>query len=405
MIHIRHSGPVSSIRQKIMSNINQRKRTARVSADLFGVDSTSMQESFFQQQQQQDCQSPGPRRSPLHKQDDADEKYEFFLHCNSPASSRCSTITMDIFSTDGDESSVSSHQQNDLLRLPNFASHNRRRQDRGSASNLKETKSSLQGDEENFTYITMTSTASSYTEKLNHTPAKESTAWECSSPYTFETILSNEKSLLDANQVHLEPNLSHPMDRWRTTSSWQEESQQQTETASTTTPTSIGMMVAESLSTPYQVKSKEKCSPIDADDCFSIDLYASSPDCSDENHFSIDSYHSSSENNKPSFLELARSRRDQSLSKLQMLKKKLHGGGGGSHDVSASSPHMLSAKRSNNSNTKKHAVGRLSERLVQMEKRRQRLSHVVHSYCHAKNDTDSQKEPRTIRCRTASQHP
>jgi hypothetical protein len=331
--------------------MNQRRRTVKVPADLLGVDSTSIQESFFQQ-------SPVPRLSPLHQQEeDNEEKYEFFLNCHTP-NSRCSTITMDIFSMDEDGLSVSEEEESRQPTSLVWAN-----QHRSDTSDSIEKRLTLPIDEENVTYITMTS-SSSYTEDFKD--AVQSAG--CNTPYTYKTIDSKEISCEDTNELHGDPNLSYSMHTRYTYETIQSHE--------ATTPNCIGKKKNVDESTPYEVKSadtighlKGYASPImQSLDCFSIDLYNSSPDMS-ENHFSIDSYSSSLDRLAftHSSIERARSRRDQALCKLQRLEKKFLG----EHDTST--PKVLSLRE--------NGCG-LSERLVQMEIQRQRLSHAVHTYCH-----------------------
>jgi hypothetical protein len=411
--------------------MNQRRRTVKLPADLLGVDSTSIQEYFFQQR-------PVPQLSPLYQQEeDNEEQHDFILNCHTP-NSRCSTISMDIFSMDGDVFSVSEEEES---RQP--TSLVRANQHRSDTNNIIEKRLALPVDEENDTYITMTS-SSSYSEDFkdaaqsarcntpytyktmdskeiscedkielhggntpytyktidseeipcevtielhgSNTPytyktidSKEISCEDTiefhgsNTPYTYKTIDSKEISCEDTIDLHGDPNLCHSMHTRHTYRTMQSHE--------ATTPNCIGKKkkkytISMDESTPYEVKSadnighlNECVSPImQSLDCFSIDLYNSYTDMS-ENHFSIDSYSSSSDGSacKHSSIERARCRRDQAFCKLQRLEKKLLG----EHDTST--PEVLSLRED--------GCG-LSQRLVQMEKQRQRLSHAVHTYCH-----------------------
>lgn len=402
-------------------SIMRQRRSPRVDLSADMLDSTSLQESFLLENTQRKIDLVSRSEYKVHQQDakneTADYDDNFSLHCTSPVS-HTSTITMDLLSPAsclGDTSTIAGDDGDDL-HLPALPSLRHINTNVIIVTDGPETSfppltspsddtkvQTVFVDDDSFTYVTLEETNSSCGDVFKGIPIMDTTTtrtpfrstratttpcFSVQTLYTYETIESSDVNrtgfatqytyeTLQSMEKENTPNRStssetrkHPKcsdDCCTNTLDLQAQSPLEGRRMYSVSPS------PESNSTPKTPNLRRRPNRVELD-LFSVDEYASSPDKSVD-CFSIDSY-SSSDNGLgfggtgATALELARTKRDQSLFRLRFL-------GGETFQSSVVRHPLPSPSQSHTSNTDTS----INQRKDHVEKQRRRLSQVVQSYC------------------------
>ena len=281
------------------------------------LDNTEILQAFIKRHTPKSTKRGRNQKSFFQAEDSGDENDFFILRCNTPLSD-CSSISMDTFSKtsldNGNEQDIYLEYTTSLATPLTTYSKDRRRM-------------TLSSDDENFTYVTIDGgpsceegessnyiiSATPFTYRTLHSPTRQNTT-QSHSPYSYETI----------------------------------ESSYYEETVYTVDPDS-------------DIESDSQDESVNIPTSYTSETNSLQPSEEDGTH---------SKNS----IDLARSRRDQSLCKLELF------------EVVRQQPQNHMKTNNNFADSSDSDSSSLSQRIFEMKKRRKRLRQVVTRFCRTKTN-------------------